>query len=67
MTREQYLEQQNNKLLAIADQAKRLLLSEGISDATPEVMNLVEALEKYETDYSKIEPTLDKPWYTSYK
>lgn len=67
MTKEQYLEKQNQKLLAIAIQAKHLLLSEEISDATPQVMDLVEVIERYEADYSKIEPILDKPWYASYR
>ncbi|MUG92848.1 hypothetical protein F7734_10460 [Scytonema sp. UIC 10036] len=67
MDREQYLEQQNKKLLAIATEAKRLLLSEEISDATPEVMNLVEAIEQYEANYCEIEPMSGKPWYASYK
>jgi hypothetical protein len=66
MNREQYLEKQNQKLLAIATQAKRLLLSEEISDATPEVMNLVEAIEQYEANYCAIEPISGKPWYASY-
>lgn len=56
-------------LEAIASQAKRLLLSEEIPDATPEVMHLCELLEKYESTYSEIEPKLrphgKKSWYAS--
>lgn len=54
-------------LKAIASQAKRLLLSEEIPDATPEVMDLCELIEKYEAAYSEIEPKLrlygKKSWY----
>lgn len=61
---------QISSLMAIASQAKRLLLSEEIPDATPEVMNLCELIEKYEAAYSEIEPKLKsygkKSWYASF-
>ncbi len=67
MNKEAWLEQENERLRAIAIQAKRLLLSDEISDATPETMNLCELVERYEEDYSELPPKLKpygkKPWY----
>lgn len=70
INKEEYLKNKNEALLAIATQAKRLLLSNEILDATPEVMNLCESIEQFEDDYSQIEPSLQdinkKPWYASF-
>ena len=67
MNRQEWLEQENERLKAIAIQAKRLLLSDEIPDATPETMNLCELVERYEEDYSELPPKLKpygkKPWY----
>ena len=67
MSKEAWLEQENERLRAIAIQAKRLLLSDEISDATSETMNLCELVERYEEDYSELPPKLKpygkKPWY----
>lgn len=72
MTREEWLQQQNEKLLAIAIQAKRLLLSDEIDNSgriTPETERLCELIERFEENYSEIEPQLKplgkKPWYAS--
>ncbi len=70
MNKEERLRQENEKLLAIAIQAKRLLLSDEIQDATPEVMNLAELVERYEAATGEIKPNLKpygkKPWYASF-
>ncbi len=70
MNQEQFLRQENEVLKAIAIQAKRLLLSSEIPDATPEVMNLCELVERYEEDYGEILPELKpynrKAWYARY-
>lgn len=67
MNREEWLQKENERLKAIAIQAKRLLLSDEIPDATPETMNLCELVERYEEDYSELPPKLKpygkKPWY----
>jgi len=67
LSKEAWLEQENERLRAIAIQAKRLLLSDEISDATSETMNLCELVERYEEDYSELPPKLKpygkKPWY----
>ena len=67
MNNEERLKKENEKLLAIAIQAKRLLLSDEIQDATPEVMNLAELVERYEAATGEIKPNLKpygkKPWY----
>ena len=67
MNKEAWLEQENKRLRAIAIQAKKLLLSDEIPDATPETMNLCELIERYEEEYSEIPPKLKpygkKPWY----
>ncbi|BDA71813.1 hypothetical protein CAL7716_059790 [Calothrix sp. PCC 7716] len=61
----------NKALHSIAVQAKRLLLSDAITDATPEVMNLVSLVERYEEEYGELAPELKpqgiKAWYASYK
>ncbi len=70
MNKEERLRQENEKLLAIAIQAKRLLLSNEIQDSTPEVMNLAELVERYEAVNGEIQPSLKpygkKPWYASF-
>ncbi len=70
INKEEWSKTKNETLLAIATQAKRLLLSDEISDATPEVMNLCELIEQFEDNYSDIEPSLQysnkKPWYASF-
>jgi hypothetical protein len=67
VNRQEWLEQENERLRAIAIQAKRLLLSDEIPDATPETMKLCELVERYEEDYSELPPKLKsyarKPWY----
>ncbi len=67
MKRKEWLEQENDRLRAIVIQAKRLLLSDEIPDATPETMKLCELVERYEEDYSELQPLLKpygkKPWY----
>jgi hypothetical protein len=67
VNREEWLQKENERLKAIAIQAKRLLLSNEIPDATPETMNLCELVERYEEDYSELQPKLKpygkKPWY----
>lgn len=72
MTQVNWLQQQNEQLLAIAIQAKRLLLSDEIDDSgriTPEIDRLTELIEHYEADYSEIEPKLKpfnkKAWYAN--
>ena len=69
MNKEERLKQENERLLAIAIQAKRLLLSDEIQDATPEVMNLAELVERYEA-VCELQPPLipygKKPWYASF-
>jgi hypothetical protein len=71
MNKEQLLKQENSALRAIAIQAKRLLLSLEIADATPEVMNLCELVERYEADFGEILPELKphnkKAWYAAYE
>ncbi len=68
MNREKFLKQQNEQLLKIAIQAKRLLLSNEIPDASPETMNLCELIEKYEEEYLELNPQLKpygrKAWYS---
>lgn len=70
MNKEERLSQEFERLLAIAIQAKRLLLSNEIQDATPEVMNLCELIERYEVVNGEIKPNLKpygkKPWYASF-
>ena len=70
MNKEERLKQENEKLLAIAIQAKRLLLSQEVQDATPEVMNLAELVERYEAVNGEIKPNLKpyskKPWYARF-
>ncbi|RUT06470.1 hypothetical protein DSM106972_027270 [Dulcicalothrix desertica PCC 7102] len=62
---------QHQLLVSIATQVKSLLLSDTITDATPEVMNLCEMVERYEETYGELAPYLkpdnQKPWYASYK
>ncbi|MBW4599717.1 MAG: hypothetical protein KME29_08885 [Calothrix sp. FI2-JRJ7] len=62
---------QQQLLVSIATQSKRLLLSDTITDATPEVMNLCEMVERYEEVYGELAPELkphnQRPWYASYK
>lgn len=53
-----YSDNQFSSLMAIAFQAKRLLLSEEVPDATSEVMSLCELIESYEAAYSEVEPKL---------
>lgn len=57
-------------LVSIATQSKKLLLSDDIVDATPEVMDLCELVERYEETYGELAPYLKpqgvKPWYSSY-
>jgi hypothetical protein len=71
MNKEQLLKQENSALRAIAIQAKHLLLSSEIADATPEIMNLCELLERYEADFGEILPELKphnkKAWYAAYE
>lgn len=59
--------QENEMLTAIAIQAKRLLLSDEILDATPEVMSLCGLIERYEQENGELSPQLKphgkKPWY----
>lgn len=68
MNREKILKQQDEHLLKIAIQAKRLLLSNEIPDALPETMNLCELIERYEEEYLELEPQLKphgkKAWYS---
>jgi hypothetical protein len=70
MNKEELLKQENTSLFAIAIQAKKLLLSNEIADATPEVMNLCELVERYEEAYGELEPKLKplakKAWYARY-
>ena len=70
MNKEQVFKQENDALRAIAIQAKQLLLSDQIRDATPEVMDLCELVERYEEKYGEIPPLLkplgQKPWYASF-
>jgi len=69
MNKEEWLKQENERLLAIAIQAKRLLLSDEIQDATPEVMNLAELVERYEAVNGELQPLIPyrkKPWYASF-
>ncbi len=67
MNRQDWIEQENERLRAIAIQAKRLLLSDEIPNATTEAMNLGELVERYEEDYSELPPKLKpyskKSWY----
>ncbi len=71
MTREEWLRKQNEMLMAIAIQAKKLLLSDEIKDEPliPEADRLGELIERYEDDYSEIYPKLKpygrKTWYAS--
>lgn len=61
---------QQQLLVLLATQAKSLLLSDEITDATPEVMNLCELVERYEETYGELAPYLKpqgvKAWYSSY-
>lgn len=70
MNKEDRLRQENKRLQAIAIQAKRLLLSDEIPDATPEVMNLCELIEHYEQEKGELSPQLTphgkKPWYAKF-
>lgn len=70
INKEEWSKTKNETLLAIATQAKRLLMSDEIIDATPEVMNLCELIECFEENYCEIEPSLKyagkKPWYASF-
>lgn len=69
MNKQEYLQQKNEILRAIAIQAKRLLLSNEIPDATPAVMDLCELIERYEQENGELPPQLKpyakKPWYAS--
>lgn len=62
---------QQQLLVFIATEAKKLLLSDDIADAIPEVMNLCELVERYEEKYGELAPYLkphnQRPWYASYK
>ncbi len=68
--REELLTKENRMLRAIAIQAKKLLLSDDIKDATPEVMDLCELVERYEEIAGEIPPLLKphgkKAWYASF-
>jgi hypothetical protein len=68
MNREKFLKQQNEHLLKIAIQAKRLLLSNEIPEATPETLRLCELIERYEEEYLELSPQLKpygrKAWYS---
>ncbi|WDD35993.1 hypothetical protein PQG02_31815 (plasmid) [Nostoc sp. UHCC 0926] len=70
MNKEECLKQENEMLRAIAILAKRLLLSDEIPDATPEVMNLCELIEHYEQEKGELSPQLNphgkKPWYAKF-
>lgn len=70
MNKQEYLQQENQRLKAIAIQAKRLLLSDEISDATPQVMDLCELIERYEQENGELAPKLNphgkKPWYARF-
>ena len=61
---------ENKVLKLIAIQAKKLLLSDNIQDATPEVMDLCELVEGYEAIAGEVPPLLKphgkKPWYASF-
>lgn len=61
---------QEKALYSIAVQAKYLLLSDNVKDATPEIMDLCELVERYEERFGELEPELKphnkKPWYASY-
>ncbi len=67
--REEWLRKQNEMLMAIAIQAKKLLLSDEIKDEHnyPETEKLCEVIERYEAEYSEISPQLKplgkKAWY----
>ncbi|MFN6561261.1 MAG: hypothetical protein RMY28_015915 [Nostoc sp. ChiSLP01] len=67
MNKEEWLKQRNEILTAIAIQAKRLLLSNEIPDATPEIMDLCELIERYEQENGELAPQLKlhgkKSWY----
>jgi len=60
---------ENKVLKLIAIQAKKLLLSDNIQDASPEVMDLCELVERYEAIAGEVPPLLKphgkKPWYVS--
>ena len=70
MNKEEYPRQENEILTAIAIQAKRLLLSDEIPDATPLVMDLCELIERYEVEKGELPPQLKpygkKPWYAGF-
>ena len=70
MNKKEHFKQENEKLLAIAIQVKRLLLSDEIPDATPLVMDLCELVERYEAEKGELPPQLKpygkKPWYASF-
>jgi hypothetical protein len=70
MNKKEWLKQENEMLRAIAIQAKRLLLSDEIPDATPEVMNLCELIERHEQEKGELSPQLNphgkKPWYAKF-
>lgn len=61
---------QQQLLVSVATQAKKLLLSDEITDATPEVMDLCEMVERYEEKCGELTPYLkphnQKPWYASF-
>jgi hypothetical protein len=67
MNKEERLRQENEMLTAIVIQAKKLLLGHEISDATPQVMDLCELIERYEQENGELAPQLNihgkKPWY----
>jgi len=67
---EELLITENKVLKLIAIQAKKLLLSDNIQDATPEVMDLCELVEHYEAIAGEVPPLLKphgkKPWYASF-
>lgn len=70
MDKEERLRQENEILRAIAIQTKRLLLSDEIPDATPEVMSLCGLIESYEKENGELPPQLKpyakKPWYARF-
>lgn len=70
MNKEDRQRQENEMLTAIAIQAKRLLLSDEIRDAIPDVMNLCELIERYEQENGELVPQLNphgkKPWYVRF-
>ncbi len=69
MTRVEWLEKENEMLMAIAIGAKRLLREQEIKDEPdmPETMKLCELIERYEDEHDEIDPKLKpygkKAWY----